>query len=121
MIEMKKFIEDVLKPEFAKMEKEDPKYDTVNDLIKKGETKLDEHLKEICKDHNELLKFAYELRRQDCEVCWINKYKGDKLDRFTKLFLYNTNMVSEVMFDIIMSNQWWKHEGEMRPRQGYDF
>lgn len=65
----------------------DEKHITIKSLIKQGEERLDSDLKEICKDHKELLRFAYELRKQDCEINWINRAQGDKFDRFTKAFL----------------------------------
>lgn len=66
------------------------------------------------------MKFAYELRRQDCEINWVNKAEGEKLDRFTKAFL-KEHLRPEVLFDIIVSNEWSLHEQEMRPRDGYNF
>ena len=56
-------------------------------LIRQCDQRLDAELKEITKDYNDLLKFAYELRKFDCEINQINEAQGDKLDRFTKAFL----------------------------------
>ena len=69
------------------MDPQDQKYGVVDNLIKKGEQKLRDHCIDICSDHNEILKFAYELRRQDCELNWVNKAQGEASDRFTKAFL----------------------------------
>ena len=58
MIEMKQFIDDELRPQHEDMEEDDEKYKTIQSLIKQGEERLDQDLKEICKDHYDIFKFA---------------------------------------------------------------
>ena len=64
MIELKQYIEDVLKVDLA-FEKDETShlYQTISRQIKRGESMLNEQCTEISEKYTELLKFAYELRR----------------------------------------------------------
>ena len=120
MIELYQLLEDVLKPEFKLMDPNDHSYNAHHWLITEGEKKIHEQCLEIMEDYNELLKFAYELRRQDCEYNQITKAEGNKLDRFTRAFLKDY-LKSEELYNIILSNEWSLNDQEMRRRPGYSF
>ena len=63
MIDLKKFMDDVLKVELNKMNTNDLEYEQTTEIITKGEKKLTNHLKDILTDYEEILKFAFELRK----------------------------------------------------------
>lgn len=83
---------------------------TNKNLIEDGQRKIQRIIKEIIEDYEELYKFAYELRKQDCLHCMMNNpqigqaINNPNQSHFTDLFL-KPHLPPSIL-DIIVQNMW---------------